>query len=408
MHFLKHVRLFLKTNVLQLKRKWKSLPLLLLFPIIIIGLLGAIIISLLSLTEDEPISVGLIDLDQSTETELVINLMEESSELSSFIQMYSMNEEDAVNALEQDEISTYIIFPDEFTQKLYTGQSVELTMIGNPERALESQLVREIVESVTRHINVSQANILTINHYAKELGMDTETRSDLVFDQFKEFLFFTLGKDSVLNQEEITNNVTASPLYYYSLGTWFILITVWLFIFYSFLYKDDSLKMRQRMQLYGVTELAKIVAKIMVTITVVSVIGTFTFGIFIQVLHNFEVLTDNYVRIAMITFLYSIIYLVLLALLELAIRTSKFRLLIQSIVTVFILLCSGAILPSIYLPTYMQGFLTYLFSNQAFQWLEELILNGRFYVDYIPLLLMSLTSVFVLIGYSLWKERGVK
>src|SRR5690625_3324269 len=123
MVFIKHVVLFIKNNIVQLRRKWLSLPLVLLFPIIMIGLIVTIVITLLIPPEDEPIQLGVVDLDQSEETTVIVNMITESSDLSEFITINRMSEAEAREKIEQDQISTYITFPENFTYHLYEGKS---------------------------------------------------------------------------------------------------------------------------------------------------------------------------------------------------------------------------------------------------------------------------------------------
>src|SRR5699024_10223301 len=111
-------------------------------------------------------------------------------------------------------------------------------------------------------------NILTINYYASELGMDENERQTLLFEQFNEFLFYTLGKDQILKEEELENIATTSPIQYYGLAGWFIITTAWLLLFYIFFHQEDKFKIKQRMKLYRVTELPQIIAKIVVSFVI--------------------------------------------------------------------------------------------------------------------------------------------
>src|SRR5690625_7555154 len=113
------------------------------------------------------------------------------------------------------------MFPENFTANLYEGNSVHLAIIGNPQQATESHLIKELLESVTRHISASQANILTINYYAKELNIDVETRNELLFEHFKSFIVYALGIARVIQEQEETNNATASHINYIALAALF-------------------------------------------------------------------------------------------------------------------------------------------------------------------------------------------
>lgn len=404
MVFSKHLILFIKNNLVQLRRKWLTLPLLLLFPIAMIGLIITIIITLFIPPENEPIQIGVVDLDQSEETTVIINMITESPDLGEFIKINSMSESEAVRKIDQDQISTYITFPKNFTNHLYEGDSVSLSIIGNPNQATDSFLIKEFLDSITRLISAAQANILTINHYAKELEMDMDERHDMLFDQFVDFLLYTVGKDKIIDQEKITNHATSSPIHYYSLASWFIIVMIWLLLVYNFLYKEETIRMKERMKLYGVTEMQQLFARMFVTLIFIL---PFAVGGLAILQHLLEIPLDqeDYLRIMIVLFIHSGLFLQCLAIIETIILSAKIRLLGQSLLTFLLIMTSGTIIPSIYFPLQIQKILPYVFSNEGFHWLQEVILNERFYVDYYPLLFMSLTSLFFLIGCSLWKER---
>ncbi|GAA0438006.1 hypothetical protein GCM10008983_13660 [Lentibacillus halophilus] len=406
MTFIRHSLLFFKSNLKTLQRKLPVLPLLLLFPVILVSLMAVIAISIIQPDEDEPLRVGLVDLDKSQETEMVIELIESSSQTGNYIKMEALTEEQAREQI-NEQLSAYVSFPKGFTESLYNGDSVTLEVTGNAGRRTESYLVKELLDSLARHIRTSQANILTIDDYLKPLPIADDKRKDILVQQFKDFLIYTAGKDKLLSEEQITNQATSSPVHYYGLAAWFIIITIWLLAFYSFFSNDDGIRMQNRMRLYGVTVLQQLTAKITATCLITSVLGAISFYLYVSIM-AIPLYSEDYIRIALLTLLYCLIYLGILAMLETIFTGHKIRLLMQSLLTLLVLLASGAIIPTLYFPLYMQHLLPYLFASEGFRWLQEIILNGRFYADYIPMTLMLLCTVMILIGTSVWKERAVK
>ncbi|WP_249870918.1 ABC transporter permease [Oceanobacillus saliphilus] len=404
MHFMKHLMLFIKNHLMQLRRKWLSLPLLLIFPIILVGLAATMMITFFTSADDEPITIGLVDLDKSNETQSVVQLIEESSELGSFLRIHSMSESDAKSAILDGEISSYLIFPDNFANNLYQGESVELQIIGNPSQPTESYLINELMESVTRHIRASQANILAINYYAKNFGMENDARNDFVFRQFQEFLFYTIGRDRVLTEREISNQATSSPIEYFAIGGWFIVITVWIFSIFHLLTSENSSRLKNRMRLYGVTELQQSMAKIIVTLGVSLVFSCMLLYLMKDIFES-NIIVQDYTRIIIITTLYSSLFAICLAIVEVLISSYKLRMLSHSIVTAVSLILSGAIIPVIYYPLSIQEILPFIYSYEALRWIQEILLNDRLYADYIPLILMNTAGGFILVGVSLLKER---
>ncbi|MFS0673011.1 ABC transporter permease [Ornithinibacillus sp. 179-J 7C1 HS] len=404
MQFLKFVSLFTKNNFLQLRRKWRSLPLLFVFPILLIGLVAYILVTFISNLEEEPLQIGLVDLDQSSETDMIIQLLEDSTQLGDFLHMERVSETVAKEMIEEDEIVSYILFPEEFTSKLLNGDSVVVTIVGNPNREMESYLIKELVNSAARHISSSQANILTINHFARELNLSAESRNQIVLEQFNEFLLYAISKDNVLDQHALSNNATSSPKQYFGLAAAFFLYTIWIFTIYQLLYKEQSKEIKTRMMLYGVTDLQQITARILITLIISILIGMLLFTGIVQAL-DINLQGDNYARLLILLALHSVIFLFILSVIETVISSKKLSLLVQLILTGTLMLASGSFIPEIYLPLYLQDYLAYVFSFQVFHWLEEILLNGRVYVDYIPLLLSTGIGLFLTVSLALLKER---
>src|SRR5699024_11578286 len=123
----------------DLKRQWLSLSLLLLFPIILIGLSIFLIATYLLPSEENVIEIGLVDLDKSKETELVTEMITNESDANEIIKIKNMEEAEAENKIDKNELSSYIIFPDEFITKLYEDISVEVEVVGNPQRTIEDR-----------------------------------------------------------------------------------------------------------------------------------------------------------------------------------------------------------------------------------------------------------------------------
>lgn len=391
-------------NGSQIKRKWLSLPLLLLFPIIIISLIAMILVSFFANTDQTPIQVGLVDLDQSEETTMLTELITEAPQLGSFLQIKYMSEDEAQQRISHNDLSAYIVFPKHFTSNLYKGNAVKLVIKGNPLQPTESYAIKELLDSLARHIRSAQANILTINDYARKLNIDDNTRHDMMFEQFKDFFLYSIGKDKIVNQNKIENIATSSPVNYFVISGWFILITIWTFIMNNVLYQVNSYPMQQRIALYGVKAFQQVIARIAVAFSVSLFLAIGSFLILEHIL-DFQLSLDNQIRVVFVMSLYLLLFLFVYTIIEALIRSKKLQLLLQLLFTGLLLISSGAMIPSIYFSIQVQEWIAHSFTFEAFYWLQEILLNGRYYADYLPLLIMNLICFLLLAGILSLKER---
>src|SRR5690625_6814777 len=105
---MRFITLFIKNNIIQLKRQWLSLSLLLLFPIILIGLSIFLIATYLLPSEENVIEIGLVDLDKSKETELVTEMIKNESDAKEIIKIKNIEEEETKNKINKNKIRNYI------------------------------------------------------------------------------------------------------------------------------------------------------------------------------------------------------------------------------------------------------------------------------------------------------------
>src|SRR5699024_1000457 len=159
-------------------------------------------------------------------------------------------------------------------------------------------------------------------------------------------------------KEEMTQHQNTSPIYFYAVVIWFIVSIVWLFIIYNFLYRGLPIRIESLFKLYGFSNLHQIIASICVrlftTLILVSIIFVFLTS---HLCLDFEL--EDYLRMFNLFSLMSVIYLLILALLELIFTSEYIRLFIQLITTFIMIGLSGALIPSIYFPVAIQEILTY-------------------------------------------------
>lgn len=398
---------FMQQYTKQLRKKWATLLLLFLFPIVLIGLLLGLVVGLLVPDAQTPIRVALVDEDDTKESRLFIGLLEETATGGSYIQIIKLSREQAQQLIVQNQISTYFSFPEGFTEDLYAGKSVTIPIVGNPARPTDSYLVKELVESMARYIGAAQANILTIYDYAKQTDMTQEQRQELMLQQFMDFTLYTLGKDKLLYAEVLTNVATSSPLHYYVLAGWFMCLSIWVLAFYIILGKEQHPAMQIRLTLVGVTLWQRIFARMVVAMGSSMIYASILFVIVSQFVH-YELYVIDYVRFALFAVLYVLLLLVGIALLDIWVSSKKMVLLVQSLFTFVLIFTSGAVIPTLYFPLVVQRMLPYFFSYDSLNWMMDIVLEGRNYADFTSLVIVAVVGMLIVWLSTIGKERWTR
>lgn len=403
MRIMKHIFVFIANDISRLKRKWLTLPLILISPVIFIGLIIWMLSSLLSFDEAAKMSVGLVNLDDSDETAVIVSALAGSAEAADGLEIIEVSESDAKLMIENDTLVSYIIFPGKFTEKMMKGESSELIVVGNPDMQLESYVISSVIDTVVRHIRNSQANILTINHYAREFGMTDEARQNLIFEEFVSQFIQVLSSDTLMDEHQKAQNISAGNMYFIVNGL-FIIMTVWVYMLYIALMRDISSNLEDRMKVFGVTHLAQGLARVLSTGIIVTVASAlFTYGVL--TFGGIDLETENLLRLLILIALHIFITAMIMIIIDWLLPSFKISMVVQLAVLLMIILFAGSIIPRIYFPIYLDTFFDYMYSYQSLSWIEEIILNGRFTMEIDIMIATFGIAAVLLLVLSVLKER---
>lgn len=403
MRIMKHIFVFIANDISRLKRKWLTLPLILFSPVIFTGLIIWMVSSLLSFDEADKMSVGLVNLDDSDETAMIVSALAGSADVADGLEITEVSETDAKQMIENNTLVSYIIFPGKFTEKMMQGESSELIVVGNPDMQLESYVISSIIDTVVRHIRNSQANIFTINHYAREFGMTDEARQDLIFEEFVSQFIQVLSSDTLMDEHQTAQNLSAGNMYFIVNGL-FIIMTVWVYMLYIALMRDVGSNLEDRMKIFGVTYLAQGLAKVLAIGTIITAAAALlTYGIL--TLGGIELEPENLLRLLVLIGLYIFTTVIIMIIIDWLLPSFKISMVLQLGVLFLILLFAGSIIPRIYFPIYMDTVFDYIYSYQGLSWMEEIILNGRFTMEIDIMIVTLVIAAALLFVLSVLKER---
>ena len=403
MRKMKHIFVFIANDISRLRRKWLTLPLIFISPVLLLGLVIWMLSSFLSFGESDKMSVGLVNLDDSDETEIIVSALAGSADVADGLEITEVSEADAEQMIENNELASYIVFPGKFTEKMMQGEASELIVVGNPDMQLESYVISSVIDTVVRHIRNSQANILTINHYAREFAMTDEARQELIFEEFVSQFIQVLSSDTLMDEHEKVQNISAGNLYFIVNGL-FIIMTVWVYILYIVLMRDVGRNLKDRMNIFGVTYLAEAIAKIITIGTLVTAAAALLlYGVL--TLSAIELQAENLLRLLILIAFHIFTTVMIMIIIGWLIPSFKISMVVQLGVLMLLILFAGSIIPRIYFPLYFDRIFEYMYSYQALSWMEEIILNGRFTME-IDIMIVTLGVAGVLLFLlSILKER---
>lgn len=402
---MRHILVFIANDLHRFKRKWLSLPLILHVPILFTALLIWVLGNVLSVDDEQHINIGLVNMDENETTDMLVNALADTADFTEGIEMERLDMEEANALIDNNELSAFIVFPENFAENMMEGQTSQLEVTGNPDRKLESYMIRSVVDTLIRHLRNSQSNVLTVNHYAKSFDMSDEQREDLIFQEFVSQFVQVISSDTLVDEEEVSQNFSLG-ISYFLLNGMFILLTIWLYLLYLMLMKDKNPGLSERMKLLGVGHLAQGISRITSLMLIIILPSVLIVMTVLYLIGNALVL-ENLMRIGILIVIHLLITVIMLLIVDWLSTSYKLTMILQLMMLSLIIIFSGAIIPRIYFPLYFDWIFDITYSYQALNWLQEIILSGRFTME-VNIMLFSLFTLLVLmLVIGLLKERRV-
>ncbi len=404
MKTIQHVMFFLQHERTNLKKKWPSLLLLFIIPLVLIASLTVLVVSFFTEKEQHPLQLVLVDENPTKESQMMAQLLILTVADTDHLDIKQMDKEAAFTGLNNNDVTTIVEFPAEFTDDLMNGRAVQIIVTENASKRIDTYLIRELLNSLALYIESAQANILTLYDYAKKTNMSKAEYEQFRFDQFMNFTMDTLGKSNLLWKQDIQNIVTDTPLNYYAMAALYSLLIIWVVGFYVLLRKEESAGVHLRYTLYNVTQLERMSARAIWAFFFANS-GFFLCFFGVSNILNLDLLLIDYVRIALFAFFLSATLLVLLMVIDLLIFSIRIKILAMSAFAFISIFTSGALIPAIYFPASIRLLLPYNFTYVAFEWILDISILGRNYAEYELMLAFYVFCGLLLVGISLWKER---
>lgn len=394
---MKNMAFFIHQNLKQMKKKWWKLLLLFVFPLILIALSVFAMTPFFMQEEQQKMAIAIVNEDTSKESQLLSQLIVTVLKENSYVEAELLTMKEATERLQQNESTATIVFPENFAADLYEGTSVKLQVLGNPQQKTQSQVVNELVETISRYISSAQANIITVYRYAEQTAISPDALEDLKLELLMDFTFYTMGKNQILREQEWRLLPYENPLHYFAFAILFCLTMIWSMLLFIFLAKQTSKSMQLRLKLTGVAFWQQQLARIFSTFVIVfSISGTlFVIGLSQLSIQYFAL---DYMRILLFVGLLVILTIIFCAFVDVVVHFEKIKLLVSFALCMLLIAVSGAIFPTIYFPYSMQQLFPYFYPFDIWKWLTELIFEERNYASYTKSGVMLIVAVILYSG----------
>jgi ABC-2 type transport system permease protein len=223
------------------------------FPLL---LLGITYLGLKPLLDDkqwvEPFAVAIVDEDKTFETKLLMKQYEESEELQAVLSFQKTDGKTASEMLADNEIAGMVIVPDGFTNGIRKGKNIPVTVIGNPERPFQAELLKQVMVSNANLISSAQSGANAAFHYLRKMGLSSEEFATYRDAIITDFTLQALNRNKIYETETLSAFGGITPVEFYSLSGVLILLLIGGLFGMSLTARGEQTALRERLSLQGV------------------------------------------------------------------------------------------------------------------------------------------------------------
>jgi ABC-2 type transport system permease protein len=224
-----------------------------LFPLL---LLGITYLGLKPLLDEkqwvEPFAVAIVDEDNTFETKLLMKQYEESKELQAVLSFQKTDGKTASEMLADNEIAGMVIVPDGFTNGIRRGKNIPVTVIGNPERPFQAELLQQVMVSNANLITAAQSGANAAFHYLRKMGLSSEEFATYRDAIITDFTLQALNRNKIYETETLSAFGGITPVEFYSLSGVLILLLIGGLFGMSLTARGEQTALRERLSLQGV------------------------------------------------------------------------------------------------------------------------------------------------------------
>lgn len=371
-----------------LYKKWYLLLyLLLLFATIV----GVMMVITYTQTKDERFRIGLVDNDQSSETRLILKSIGDGKSIGNNLELKQMPEHKAERLLKQNKLDGYFVLDKGMTDSFYKYGTLPISVYTYDKSSVRSVVIYQLTDSVYSRLMLSMGGIKSYKVLYPEASREE------MLEMMTDMLFIGLNRNGAFDEQPVR---LYNSYAYYTVSAIFISI----YLFYLSLF--SVLKMNQEHALLDRLSLLRFsIEKLTFARSIVTLFYTISFTVFMllisNMMMNYKFEYYNLQTLIMIMVIYLILISGLLFFIDCCF-TGMLNILFKAILTIVIILFSGATIPSVY----FKGHNDFLYEqpfSYIFNQLVELLLNN-YLIDQ-PGYLWLYLVLSVLTAFIIWVWR---
>ncbi|MGG4383340.1 ABC transporter permease [Priestia megaterium] len=384
----------------------KSLILLIMIPALF--LLGAGIIISQAMQDEEKVNrfpVAIVDKDDTAQTKYVIEQLTEGK-LRKIMKPLYTNEQKAKQLLQQNKVAAIVTLPKGFSHDIAHGKNQPLSVIGNSNKPLQSQLFRYVMESAADYTSAAQSGINTIDAFLEKGNVSDGNRRTEFKKSLVTFGLHVLDRGSLFNEQIETSFFQQDMKQYYVLSFAALLLMIWSYGGWLLASETQTSPVLARMKTRGVSFVHIYLAQLTALYVLLLPVSVVLFGSLIKGLKLPVTGTYGELFLGVSGILFA--FLCLFLLLRVLFLSQKAYQITGLLFILLSAILSGHVVPVVYLPDWASVFQKWSLNTRVLELLfyefDGYNTNEAFlYLK--PILIAAAGSFVLAVGYVMTLQR---
>lgn len=297
--------------------------------------------------EEKQIQAAIVDHDQTFETKSLVNQLSEEERMKRALQLTPMSEKEAKEAFEKGDLAGVMTIPEGFTDSLRVGDNEPIAVMTNQDKPIDSTMLTVLLESGAKYISASQSAVNAVyDLHIKQLPKDE--RSARLQEAIVTFTLFALERNEAFEEQQVASGAAVGWQAHAFIAMTFTFVVFFTILFQALDGRTHTASINMRWRMLNLTFLHQVIVKqikwwIILFALIELLMGISNLVVPVQFslgLHAGMVLVAFWLS-AFSAFLYGVT------------THASIRSLTLLIVSLIGMVSAGALIPEIYLPTWL-------------------------------------------------------
>ena len=297
----------------------------------------------------QPVKVGMVIPEEQENVKMITQVVATMESVESICEFVYVEEAEAKKMLAEGELQAAIILPADFYEDINTGYNTPLTVYVAENASLNQKVFQELLSDAVSLLRTSESGVYSMLYTAREY--DAKMSQKKIGDVISEIYIMEAFERNQIFGNSVYSAWGEMDLYQYYFSSAMIIFLLMAGMNYSFLYRGQTRVVEEKLKIAGVGPVQVSLVKILVMgnlLWLVSV-GCYLIGCLLS-----ERMGSSFLMFDGMTLLYLIPQSLAIAayfhmLYTISGKSGRGPVIVFA-ANVFMILCSGAVIPIAYLP----------------------------------------------------------